>query len=59
MSNCENIAIHYAKKSEDLKKHIKELEQLLIEYGRHSPGCPAQYDKKYPCRCGWDKVLKG
>jgi len=39
-------------------KRIKELEAILIEYGRHSPGCSAQYDKKYPCRCGWDRERK-
>ena len=40
---------------EKLKQRIKELEELLTEYGRHQPGCPAQYDKKYKCRCGWDR----
>jgi hypothetical protein len=34
---------------------IEKLEELLTEYGRHSPGCPAQYDKKYKCKCGWDR----
>lgn len=42
---------------------IKELEELLTEYGRHLEGCAAPYDKKYPCRCGWDRerkhILKG
>ena len=45
-----------------LKKRIIELEELLIEYGGHQPGCPNQYGKKYHCRCGWEKVeqdLKG
>lgn len=45
-------------------ERMKELEELLVEYGRHQPGCSAQYDdKKYPCRCGWDRerviLLKG
>lgn len=54
----------YAHLSDDvkqLKERIKELEELLTEYGRHQPGCPAQSNvtnKKYPCRCGWDKEKK-
>ena len=45
-----------------LEAVIVELKELLIEYGRHQPGCPNQYDKIWPCRCGWKKVkqdLKG
>lgn len=43
----------------------QKLKELLIEYGRHSPDCPARYNttkRKNPCRCGWDrekKILKG
>ena len=47
-----------AKQVKAKNKRIKELEELLIEYGRHSSGCSAQYDKKYPCRCGWDREKK-
>ena len=39
-----------------LMEEIKGLKQDLIEFGRHSPGCPNQYDKKYHCKCGWLKV---
>lgn len=42
----------------DLKERIIMLEGLLMEYGRHSMGCSAQYNtthSKYPCRCGWDR----
>ena len=39
----------------DYDEH-QELKELLIEYGGHQPGCPNQYDKKYHCRCGWEKV---
>ena len=49
-------------KPENETEQIKELKELLIEYGRHQPGCPNQYDKKYHCRCGWEEVeqdLKG
>ncbi len=48
-------------KNDKLQERIKELKELLTEYGRHSEGCPAQYNKKYDCNCGWDreKVLKG
>ena len=38
-----------------LQERIKKLEELLIEYGRHSPGCPKQWGSKYPCNCGWDR----
>ena len=41
-----------------LEEENKELKELLIEYGRHSAGCSKQYDKKYPCRCGWDRERK-
>ncbi len=44
-----------------LKQRIKELEEFLIEYGRHAEGCSAQYNtthSKYPCRCGWDRERK-
>ncbi len=37
-------------------EQIEELKQLLIEYGRHSPGCSAPYG--YDCRCGWDRERK-
>ena len=39
----------------DYEEH-QELKELLIEYGRHQPGCPNQYDKIWSCRCGWKKV---
>lgn len=41
---------------DELEIENEELKELLIEYGRHQPGCCKQYNKKYPCRCGWDKV---
>jgi hypothetical protein len=37
---------------------IAELKQDLIEYGRHSPGCPRQWGSKYKCKCGWLKVME-
>ena len=39
----------------DYDEH-QELKELLIEYGGHQPGCANQYDKVWPCRCGWEKV---
>lgn len=37
----------------ELAAEVERLKKDLIEFGRHSPGCPNQYDKKYPCKCGW------
>ena len=34
----------------------KVSKELLTEYGRHSPGCSREFDKKYRCRCGWSEV---
>lgn len=39
-------------------ERIKELKELLIEYGRHQLGCEKQWGSKYPCRCGWDRERK-
>jgi hypothetical protein len=36
-----------------LRKENKTLMEDLIEFGRHSPGCPYQYNKEYSCNCGW------
>ena len=52
--NCEE-ANKLTAENDKLNKRIKELEELLIEYGRHSPGCAKQWNEKYPCRCGWDR----
>lgn len=49
------------KENDKLRERIKEIEELLIEYGRHAEGCSAQYNtthSKYPCRCGWDRERK-
>jgi hypothetical protein len=32
------------------------LRENLIEYGRHEQGCNQAYNKKYSCRCGWNRV---
>ncbi|HDY88119.1 MAG TPA: hypothetical protein ENH82_08415 [bacterium] len=45
-------------KNKQQAKRIKELEQLLIEYGRHSAGCNRELGDKYSCRCGWDREKK-
>lgn len=42
----------------EAKEQIEALEQLLIEYGGHLPGCAKQLGEKYPCRCGWDREKK-
>jgi hypothetical protein len=41
-----------------LPDHGRELLELLHEYGRHGPGCSAEYGIHYRCRCGWRKVLE-
>lgn len=56
LDDFHKLHIHNIKQAE----RIKALEQLLIEYGRHSSGCSAPYG--YDCRCGWDrekKILEG
>lgn len=42
--------------NKQLKEENEELRQNLIEYGRHRPGCPHQYDTKYICKCKWNEV---
>lgn len=39
-------------------RQIEKLEELLIEYGRHSAGCNRELGDKYRCRCGWDREKK-
>ena len=41
---------------EKLEDENKQLREDLIEFGRHGEGCAYQYDKKFPCKCGWLKT---
>ena len=36
-----------------LLMEARRLRRLLVEYGRHSEGCNAQWGDTYRCRCGW------
>lgn len=46
----------YGCEIKQLQAEVKQLKEDLIEFGRHSEGCSRQWDEKYRCKCGWDKV---
>ncbi|MHC4464079.1 MAG: hypothetical protein ACYS30_22015 [Planctomycetota bacterium] len=37
---------------------IEKLKEILIEYGRHLPGCVGSFSSNYPCSCGWERTRK-
>ena len=40
-------------KFEALCDLIKQLQETLIEFGGHQPGCLYPYGIEYGCKCGW------
>jgi hypothetical protein len=53
----------------DLRQKLAQARALLREYGRHQPGCSAEFNEpsgvpvkppghQYRCRCGWDEAEK-